>query len=40
MRALQAANGLILDAQGVVDSLPPATWERLRREPVAPGGPR
>src|SRR5262249_50778418 len=39
MLALQAAYGLILDAQGVVDSLPPATWGRLRRESVAPGGP-
>jgi WD40 repeat protein len=36
---VQAANGLILDAQDVAESLPPATWERLRREPVALGGP-
>jgi len=40
MLSLQAANGLILDAQGVVDFLPPATWGWLRQEPVALGGPR
>jgi hypothetical protein len=40
MLAVQAANGMILDDQGVAEPLPPATWGRLRREPVALGGPR
>jgi hypothetical protein len=31
MLALQVANGMVLDAQGVAESLPAATW-RLRRE--------
>jgi WD40 repeat protein len=39
MLSLQAANGMILDAQGVAEPLPPETWGRLRREPVAVGGP-
>jgi WD40 repeat protein len=39
MVSVQAANGMILDDQGVAESLPPATWGRLRREPVALGGP-
>jgi WD40 repeat protein/predicted Ser/Thr protein kinase len=39
MLSLQAASGLILDAQGVAEPLPPATWWRLRREPVGVGGP-
>jgi hypothetical protein len=32
MLSLQVASGLVLDAQGVAESLPPATWWRLRRE--------
>ena len=40
MVAVQAANGMILDDQGVAEPLPPATWGRLRRESVALGGPR
>jgi hypothetical protein len=30
MLSLQVANGMILDAQGVAESVPPATWWRLR----------
>jgi WD40 repeat protein len=39
VHTLQVAHGLELDAQGVVEPLPPATWWRLRREILAAGGP-
>jgi hypothetical protein len=39
MLSLQGANGMILNAQGLAEALPTATWERLRRVPVAVGGP-
>ncbi len=32
MISLQVANGMILDAQSVAESLDPATWQRLRRQ--------
>ena len=32
MLSLQVANGMILDAQDVAESLPPEIWWRLRRE--------
>jgi WD40 repeat protein/predicted Ser/Thr protein kinase len=37
--AVQVAHGLELDAQGVAEPLPPATWWRMRREVLAAGGP-
>jgi WD40 repeat protein len=39
MLALQVANGAVLDAQGVAESLAPGPWHRLRRDLLAAGSP-
>jgi WD40 repeat protein/predicted Ser/Thr protein kinase len=39
LRALQVANGMTLDAHGMVESLEPEVWKRLRRESARRGGP-